>query len=183
MSTEIETTRFKMMGFGDPQAEIIVYIANRPPIADYELRQDIMAMRAGEVESIARLTGNHWRKVFNVYAKFLYELDQQTFTSWQVLRDQQLLMADSKQALLFNHQLPSLALLEKGYPLKSSVHIITGKTYANTFEIKDHFIWINESFAISEKYRVIVCPYFDYRQLSNTKIEFLVSLVKGIALG
>jgi len=180
MSTELEATRFNMMGFGDPQAEIIVYIANRPPTADYELRQDIIAMQTGEVESIARLTGNHWRKVFNVYAKFLYELNKQSFTSWQTLRDQQLLMAGSKQALLFNHQLPSLALLEKGFPLNRSVHIITGKAYASTFEIRNHLIWLNNSFAISEKYRVIVCPYFDYRQLSNTKIEFLVGLIKSL---
>jgi len=180
MITKVECKPFKMIGCGDEQAEFIVYIANRPPIPDYEFRESMLAMQDGEIESIARLTGNHWRKVFNVYAKMLYELDSQEFTTWQLLRDQQLLRAGSKQALLFNNNLPCLDLLKKGYPLRRSVHIIMGKTYASQFEIKDHLIWLNESFAVSEKYRVIVCPYFDYRQLSNIKIEYLADLIKSL---
>jgi hypothetical protein len=40
--------------------------------------------------------------------------------------------------------------------------------------------WLNEEFAIDPLNKVLVTPYFDYRQLSNEKIEFSVQLLKSL---
>ncbi len=56
------------------QACIRVYIANRPPMEPYEHLENVKALTQGEIQQIAQQTGNHWRKIFNVYAKFLYSL-------------------------------------------------------------------------------------------------------------
>ena len=41
--------------------------------------------------------------------------------------------------------------------------------------------WLNEHFAISEQHKLIVCPYLDYRQLSNARIEQLIGLVQQLS--
>ena len=40
--------------------------------------------------------------------------------------------------------------------------------------------WLDNDFAINPDIGLIVCPYFDYRQLSNIKIESLAELMLGL---
>jgi hypothetical protein len=61
-----------------------------------------------------------------------------------------------------------------------SIHIIMGKTYAKSFDFADKLIWLDNEFAIKPENNVIVCPYFDYRQLSNIKIIRLVEMIKSL---
>jgi hypothetical protein len=59
-----------------------------------------------------------------------------------------------------------------------------GKTYAKSLlssgALDLELIWLNNEFAINHSQRLIVCPYFDYRQLSNVKIERLAELIKEL---
>lgn len=173
-------------GLGDEQAKINVYIANRPPLLEYEELEWMKPMIAGEIKMIADQTGNHWRKVFNVYAKFIFELGKQqneyrtkSFSSWQNYRDDLLLKSGSNTALFFTA--PKLDT--------NAVHIVMGKGYFKELGYEPDNIegmsWEGieggwQDFAIWPEKKLIMCPYFDYRQLSNIKIEKLVELVKSI---
>jgi hypothetical protein len=39
---------------------------------------------------------------------------------------------------------------------------------------------LDNDFAINRSLKIIVCPYFDYRQLSNIKIERLAELIVSL---
>ena len=169
-------------GFGDATATLRVYIANRPPMAEYADLDTVQPLHSGEIDLINRACGNGWRKVFNVYAKLLFTLDTQQFTftqqasSWQQYRDQHLLQAYSNTALLF-----SVPALQRA---TNTVHIIAGRTHAKAlldagFAAQLH--WLNHEFAIDQHHRVLVCPYFDYRQLNNEKLTYLATLIKTLA--
>jgi hypothetical protein len=166
-------------GFGCDNYSIAVYTANRPALAQYSSLAQLTALGHGEIAAIGRQCGNGWRKVFNVYAKLLYTLKPSSFelcthaTSWQLFRDQYLLQVKSQTALLF-----SAPVLDPEQPV---VHIIMGRTYAktliNTGQLEVPLTWLDQEFAINTSHRVIVCPYFDYRQLSNLKIARLGAMI------
>ncbi len=157
---------------------INVYIANRPPLDQYQNLDDLLALKNGDITYIAQHTGNHWRKIFNVYAKFLFILWQKkntldaAITSWQEYRDHCLLQAHSQEALLFCP--PNLS--ESNH----TVHIIMGKQYGAElgFSREDkNMVILDKDFSVYPDKKIILCPYFDYRQLSNIKIDKLVQLV------
>jgi hypothetical protein len=48
--------------------------------------------------------------------------------------------------------------------------------------LRDHIftntlVWLDEEFAIDKVSNLVICPYLDYRQLSNIKITRLVELL------
>ena len=166
------------MGLGDPQASFRVYVAKRPPMQEYADLTAVQPLCRGEIDSINQACGNGWRKLFNVYAKLVQALPEalqplkQASTSWQNYRDQHLLQAGSSTALLF-----SAPQLE---PPSSTLHIIAGRTHAKALlagGLGAQLDWLDHEFAIDNKQRLLVCPYFDYRQLSNEKIERLCGLI------
>lgn len=175
------------IGFGTDTYQIAVYIANRPPIYEYQTLAELTALTTGEIAHIGQHCGNGWRKVFNVYAKLLYALDKEQFNfssfapTWQQYRDDFLLQTHSQTSLLFSA--PQLTPIKLNADQKA-VHIIMGKTHAkhllSTGALEIELIWLNQEFAINRSHRVIVCPYFDYRQLSNVKIERLAELIKAL---
>ena len=57
------------IGIGDLQCKLAVYIGNRPPLQEYQLRETLMPAVQGELARIGHETGNHWRKIINIYAK------------------------------------------------------------------------------------------------------------------
>lgn len=180
----------KLVGVGDNQFTFAVYIANQPAMPEYASLNAVRAMQNGEINSIGQACGNGWRKVFNVYAKLLYALNTPDFIfstlapTWQGYRDEYLLQADSRTALIFSP--PTEHLFVCGLS-NSVLHIICGRTYAkqliNNGSIGLQLTWIDEEFAIDLTYRVIVCPYFDYRQLSNAKIKRLSAMLSGLLVG
>ncbi|WP_420554689.1 DUF6942 family protein [Neptuniibacter marinus] len=167
-----------MVGFGAKDFNLAIYIANRPPLDDYQNLSTIKALRPEEAHYIGQATGNHWRKIFNVSAKFLFELYQEnkqfdaTFT-WQDYRDTFLFQAESREALLFSP--PS-------FEQADTIHIVAGKAYAKQLKLA-HLTWLDEHFAVSTQQPLILCPYLDYRQLSNARITQLVALVRAIRSG
>lgn len=167
----------KAIGFGSQESGIKIYIANRPPIDDYPLLNDLRGLAAGELTHIVNNTSNHWRKVFNVYAKFLFNWYQQQGRtdlpdSWQIYREQTLFQAHSSEALLFSA--PQLQAAN------TTFHIVAGKTYAATLKLPP-LTWLDSHFAINKDFRVIVSPYPDYRQLSNARIASLIKLMKSVS--
>ncbi|MDC8829496.1 DUF6942 family protein [Alteromonas gilva] len=166
-------TNSTVLGIGDPQARLRVYIGNRPNTVIEHATPGITPLVAGNICRIGQDCGNGWRKVFNVFAKLAYALPspasfRQGHPRWQAFRDNSLLQANSDCALMFS---------EPKEFSKDAIHIISGKTFANTLHIAPSLHWITPDFAIDAQRHVVVCPYFDYRQLSNSKILFLVELL------
>ena len=175
---------------------IKVYLANRPPMAEY-LNTDVMdSLPMGEIRRIANETGNHWRKIFNVYAKLIYCLAGlqrssllRQYGSWQAYRDRLLLQQGSDTELYFDHfglfsQL-NVAFDREAQGIDSAsgervVHIVMGKSFSERLLEGGSLEWLDDDFAINYKKSLIVCPYFDYRQLSNVKIERLAALIMAL---
>lgn len=154
-------------GLGDPQSRLTVYIANRPPLDEYQHLAGIQVMQPGEIARIAQQTGNHWRKIFNVYAKLVYELNTQGLASWQQYREEFLLQKNSKQSLLFSA--PDLS--------QPGLHLVMGRTYAKNLMLDAELLAVDTDFQIDPQKRLLVTPYFDYRQLSNEKLARLRTLI------
>lgn len=148
-------------------------MGNRP---DYEFgKAGVVALAPEDIFRIGQHCGNGWRKVFNVYAKLVFTLPpsfgfKQHFSNWQQYRDNSLLQEGSNTTLLFTP--PDL-----NHP--DCLHIVMGRTYAKSLVMGDDLKWINPEFAVDTSSRLIVCPYFDYRQLSNAKILFLSDLIES----
>ncbi|MBC3764274.1 DUF6942 family protein [Neptunicella marina] len=157
-------------GLGDSDFNIGVFIQNEPDSAEFSSLTSIQALQSGDITRISSAFGNGWRKVFNVYAKLLFALDSQLFpyqslaSSWQQYRDQYLLQQGSKTALIFGspHQIQT-----------NAINIITGRHFGAKSESEFEFVWVDHHFALCPPHRVIICPYFDYRQLTNARIEQL----------
>ncbi|MFC3032591.1 DUF6942 family protein [Pseudoalteromonas fenneropenaei] len=172
------------IGFGQATGTIAVYVEKRPPIASFNTMTSILPLQTGEIDWINAQAGNGWRKLFNVYAKLVQTLALPQYQayrdlSWQQWRDQYLLQRSGQEALLFSA--PDLAANQYLY------HIIAGRTYGKQLLAGPlagvEMVWLDEEFAICAEHRLIICPYFDYRQLSNVKISFLSDLVKTLAPG
>jgi len=164
------------IGLGNLNANICIFIENRPPLEQYQQLNHMLRLQHGDIEFIAKQTGNHWRKIFNVYAKLLYEYSNKGYSSWQQLRDEYLLQDNSDECLFFTQpHLPCNGDLKT----RQRIHIIMGKTYATKLGLSTKCHWINKDFAINKAQRIIICPYFDYRQLSNVKISQLVDLISS----
>lgn len=167
-------------GLGDPHAQFRVFIGNRPEFAEYPNLSLVKPLSRGEIQYIGKACGNGWRKVFNVYAKLIFALNCEHFValhgaqSWQLFREQTLLQGSSNTCLLFSP--PQKFQIKKTNC--GSVDIVMGKTYAKSLNLPVTLQWIDSEFAVDTENRLIVCPYFDYRQLSNIKIIRLVGLIR-----
>lgn len=175
MSLNIHT-----IGFGTVSANIKVYIENIPPLPEYQQLEFLQQIKPDEISNIAHLTGNHWRKIFNVYAKLVFELNCYDFSSWQALRDNYLLQGHSNESLLFSPLTEDQLAIDNLKDNQQTIHIIMGKTYAKKLKLDKLCHWLSEDFAVNESKKLIICPYFDYRQLSNIKISQLTQLIKQL---
>jgi hypothetical protein len=170
---------------------IQVLIQNRPPLADYQECEQLDSVQQGELAFIVAESGNHWRKIFNIYAKFIYQLALQTFKqgvltqqSWQDYRDNTLLQQGSSTALVFypssaDKQGEWIRRLTQPSP---SIRIVVGKGFATEVLSDIPLLWLDDKFAVNHELGILVCPYFDYRQLSNNKILYLVDLVGSMGI-
>ncbi|OEE67653.1 hypothetical protein A1OO_18095 [Enterovibrio norvegicus FF-33] len=167
------------LGSGNPS--INVYVEKAPPLhalwGEMPLTGSHTPLINGDINAIGQAGGNGWRKVFNVYAKLLFALPEDStlrplgFSTWQRFRDEALLQQASNAALYFGrHDL--LTLADSG-----GIHIIAGKTHAQKLGIAEQCVWLDKDFARHPTLPIVICPYFDYRQLSNQKIDVLTKLM------
>lgn len=161
------------IGLGSHNSSINFYIANRPPIDDYPVMNELRGLAMGELAHIVQHTSNHWRKAFNVYAKLLFDWHQlqgrnDLPKTWQSYRDLELFQSHSQEGLLF-----SAPQFDKN---NRTIHIIAGKTYATHLNLPP-LVWLDSYFAVNKELHLIVAPYPDYRQLSNERIAWLIELM------
>lgn len=159
-------------GLGVENYSLAFCINNRPNLDDYASFVGMRALQAGELHYIVSRTSNHWRKLFNVYAKFLFELGRGDAVaprclSWQAYRDNALLQNQGGDGLLFSP--PQLN--------KHQIHLVAGKTYGLSLPWASRASCADTDFYLLPAMRTVICPYLDYRQLSNHKITRLVQLV------
>jgi len=157
-------------GLGDVNAQFRVYIENRPPLDEYQHLVGMQPLSEGDIARIAQQTGNHWRKIFNVYAKLAFALKTEGFATWQLYRDAFLLRENSNQALLFSA--PDLS--------QAGLHIVMGRTYAKSLPLDAKLTAVDADFQIDKNKRLLMVPYFDYRQLSNEKLARLEALINSM---
>lgn len=164
-------------GLGTTNAIFNVYVERTPPL-EYPLEPgEMRPVVNGEINAINQAGGNGWRKVFNVYAKLVDALPAPlkpasgNYQTWQSFRDQELLQAQGKTALCFGDaDIVSNAAT-------GGIHIVAGRTHAGKQGLSGQCRWLSESFAVHPTLPIFICPYFDYRQLSNAKIDVLVNLI------
>ena len=171
----------QLVGLGDTQFSVAVYVAKAPPMPFFETLECLETVINEQINTINQHCGNGWRKVFNVYAKVLFSLPSEHYSfakqasTWQQYRDEYLLQKNSKTALLFSA--PDISKASN----KNQLHIIAGRTHAKDLlqqgKLHAQLDWLDDEFAIDTTNNIIVCPYFDYRQLSNIKIARLSELV------
>ena len=159
-----------MIGIGDKYCNLAVYIENRPPLDEYQILKGLIPAVEGELSRLGRETGNHWRKIINIYAKLGFSLNTEGYLTWQSYRDSFLLTKASRQTLLFDNHIVT--------EHENCTNIICGKTYAMKLLDANDLIWMDDNFALSSVQNIIVAPYFDYRQLSNVKLEKLVNIIR-----
>lgn len=169
-------------GLGANNAPFSVYIANQPNYADYSDLASIKPLQCGDIAGISNNCGNGWRKVFNVYAKLVFALDSDDkqwigqSQSWQEYRDNILLTSNSGTSLIFST--PQWSQLAAGEAPR--MHLVMGKGYGQKILQEEALHWLDDHFAVIQDKQCIVCPYFDYRQLTNQKIIQLVSLIRQL---
>lgn len=168
------------IGLGTTSANIKVYIENIPPLPEYQELVALKPIEPNEISRIAHLTGNHWRKIFNVYAKLVFEFNTYDFSSWQELRDNYLLQSHSNESLIFSPLTTELLEQNSSKDNQQTIHIVMGKAYAKKLKLDELCYWLSDDFAVNESKRFIICPYFDYRQLSNIKVSQLTQLIKQL---
>ncbi|MEL0639776.1 hypothetical protein V6260_04055 [Pseudoalteromonas aliena] len=177
----------QVVGLGEYDFNVAVYVAKAPPMPYFETLQSIEPVINEQINTINQHCGNGWRKVFNIYAKVLFALPSEHYSfakqadSWQAYRDKFLLQKNSKTALLFSAPDTTITCPDKATSNKNQLHIIAGRTHVKNLlqqgKLHAQFDWLDDEFAIDTTNNIIVCPYFDYRQLSNIKIARLSELV------
>ncbi len=158
-----------LFGLGDDKAKLRLFIGNQPIFPVKEPFDGIHPLANGELNHYVEVNSNHWRKIFNVYAKLCHLLFNSR-TSWQEYRDHHLLQAKQNHALVFSPWQPNT----------ESIDLICGKTYAQASGLFDVCDEISEGFFQSTKQGILVTPYFDYRAMSNKKIEQLANILEPL---
>ena len=162
---------FPKAGLGCEQPRWVLYIANRPELDEYQ-DELYRILALGEAAEIIRQTSNHWRKVFSIMAKISFALYETQCATWQEYRDTKLLTEHGFEAISFE---PFQQLSD------NHLSLICGFTYAETqidlTQLISHHKF--EKLKVSEIGKLIVTPYFDWRQLNNEMLTSLISIMKG----
>lgn len=190
-----------MLYFGSDQAArgplIQLYINHPIPDKDMYVSETPIGLSSEDRHRIEQLGGNNYRKVFNIYSKLSFYLEQYLnysrvtdITTWQEYRDSFFLDLESPCRIAFlsdyefsylqeKSQLPDSLCETIKQCLNSDnvLHLFSGKKCISAFNFEDRCFWMSEYFAQVKDANAIVTPYFDYRQLSNERIIQLQKLI------
>ncbi|UZE95997.1 DUF6942 family protein [Alkalimarinus alittae] len=161
-----------IVGLGDRHYRLAVCIGNRPPMPEYQGLHTLKPLQSGDITHIVESTGNHWRKIFNIYAKLMFLIAQRGQPTWQAYRDHVLLQQGCGHTLIFSplNTLPAAS---------DTILIVSGKSYAQTLGVLDTSVDVGDGFYLNTAKKIIIAPYFDYRQLSNRKLDMLISIINS----
>ncbi|MEH6444308.1 MAG: hypothetical protein V7784_10445 [Oceanospirillaceae bacterium] len=143
---------------GVMQPKTVLYIDNQPLVLEDNL---------ANVPELIGKNGNHWRKIFTIFAKLCSEDD------WKVYRDTQLLQQEEQ--INFTSQISAQA----------AVHIFSGKQCWQRFSVGDDALSnMRQSSCKRVFYKtnqqgmlLLYSPYFDYRQFPNTLIMEVKAII------
>ncbi|NVJ61702.1 MAG: hypothetical protein HWE27_15010 [Gammaproteobacteria bacterium] len=183
---------------GIESASLVLFVPHRPTAFNFHSDRKTQALDQKAMSHFLLHCDNHWKKIINCFAKISYDLYGQSFESWQSYRDTRLLTKNSQEQILFpdidghfperRRQNTSIAseffYSDHDEPIGTSnkkVELISGLVTARKLSIDlDSWDRTAEFFFRSDDsgnpYH-IVTPYFDYRQLSNQKINRLLNLL------
>ncbi len=166
------------MLIGSSNSKVVVLIHHFLPEGTARVGKECNALTNEWREQIIHAGGNNWRKIFNLYAKLAYQLTlaSNRVSSWQDYRESLLLKDDGLFQLVCIGD-GSLKAQLATYSSDTLV-LLTGKKCADAVGVLEKAIWLDTEFAQIEQRNWLVCPYFDYRQLSNTKLDVLVELIQ-----
>lgn len=167
-------------GIGAKRPALILYLPHRPEAIVLSGTGEYGSVNSLGVRTFLADCDNHWRKIFNCYAKIAFALFGRDFLTWQDYRDNRLLTEQSLELMVFPDSKGSLREHTLG---SSRISIISGIATARKMSL-DFETWkLLRGFYLKEHpkngHTTILTPYFDYRQLSNQKIETLLQLLKG----
>ncbi|ABC28346.1 conserved hypothetical protein [Hahella chejuensis KCTC 2396] len=157
-------------GIGDSRPLLILYTPHRPPMPQYEQMEGYRCGIPGETEVIIKETGNHWRKIFSIFAKItqgvLFPEED-----WRAVRDRRLFTEGGATALLFQQH-----LLETPTDHQPPLHFIGGQQFAEGFSTLSQTPQaLEEDGRILRAGNVYLTPYLDYRQFPNALIATLLA--------
>ncbi|BCE00968.1 DUF6942 family protein [Marinicellulosiphila megalodicopiae] len=161
-------------GFGATDGTFTVYCANTPSTTALDPHK-ITPICYQDIEQINSDNGNGWRKIFNVYAKILFEINSMTFKDWQSLRNEYLLQTHCAHSLILN---------PIDITKTQNVQLIMGKGFALSFFDEPDIQWITPKIAhvkLADYPNTFITPYFDYRQFNNADITEFANIIKNIA--
>lgn len=145
------------MTLGCKKPQIILYLPNRPLMPESV---------AKGIPEIIELNGNHWRKIFSIYAKITCgEID------WRKYRDSHLL-GNNESISFSDHLAPG-----------DCFHLVAGKVNwqqiccVGTDPQQQGFKPIDDEARLWQKGKVILCPYLDYRQFPNKLVALLIQFL------
>lgn len=135
---------------------IILYIPNKPDLENFKNRRGLKNLKKSDVNFIISECGNHWRKIFTIFAKICFNFNPIT-KSWKEYRD---------TILLTNKCIGSISFSKSVVQNSGDFILLSGKES-----------WKIDS---SNNNNTFKLPYFDYRQFSNEKIKTLITEISSL---
>lgn len=128
---------------------VVLYIENRPIRPKNMPSNELLS-----IPVLIDLNGNHWRKIFTIFAK-LMSPDE----NWREYRDRCLLTKN--EAICFTEQRQESA----------QVHIVSGKSCWESMGFDmDEFTPLDPQQRLWVRGNILCTPYFDYRQFPNALV-------------
>lgn len=140
--------RCSQNSLGSTHSKVVLYLPNPP---------SYIQNTNHSVDDLIRLNGNHWRKIFTIFAKLMVRQGD-----WKSYRSTQLLTQN--EGIQFDHQLCKQA----------NWHLVAGKVSWNTmgFEVADCDVLDSQQRAFKVRGKnILLLPYLDYRQFPNGLID------------
>ncbi|WP_199611205.1 DUF6942 family protein [Flocculibacter collagenilyticus] len=179
-----------MIGVGCSKPKVILHVQNHPPLDEYKqlINEGVYRpLRADEIKNIISQSGNHWRKIFSIYAKLLFAITKAQYqhhsqrslpNTWQDYRDTVLLTEHCIGAIQWESDAHCFSC--------AGVHLICGFTYAAALLPDVNWqkekngepvrLWqltseVSSIDKAEDGSAIWTVPYFDYRQFPNALIE------------
>ena len=147
------------MGADLDSAHAVFILPNAPEVPAREVKQGVH--RPVDVSAVVAINGNHWRKILTLAAKLMAPEAEQ----WRSFRD-----SSAFEALGFCFD-PDLMRTEQ-LPRQQRVFVV-GKALQAQLPIHPKATPLDERQDIWCYQQWVWCPYLDYRQFSNARVDAL----------